>query len=367
MNINSFVGDASKVADVKYPVLFVTPSQNNKAELEFIGQKYKKLLISEDLSVKNILNYSSLTSKSNLLVTASKQISQLYRYIRFLLLIRAEIKAYSSIHIFVFSSVSFLFQIIPLIILGKFYRKNVILEFFDFQNYFQPEESKTHIRFFLQHADSVIVPSGRQCRALRQKMVNAYTFTTKFNASVVVPRVIEKVQPQILVSAHLESIFNFNCLLEAYILVKQKYPRTEITLLGPGSHKKSMEQIVADRRIFGITFVDSDDDNKLFEQADVYIQSYHIEYLAQELLQAMAYGIPVISSPLGMVKNLVPDENILMYQFNDYSTLADNILLLIENDALTKKISEQGAKYVRQSTRINAEDDILAFYQNLPS
>ena len=364
-NINSLTADAYETLSAKKPVLFVTPTVEENIQQGFIQHKYGKLLFRENSVIKNNINYSTLKPKKNLLATISQKINEVYTHIRFMFLLRTEIKKYSAIHLFVFSTVSFLFQIIPLVILGKFYRKNVVVEFYDFKNYYLPEESKTYIRFFLQHADRVIVPSGRQSRALKQKMVDAYSFTTKFDAREITARTIERVQPHILVSAFFESVFNFNSLLEAYIRVKQKYPRTELTLLGRGSQKDAIEEIIAQRRISGVSIVESDPDNELYESADIFVHSYHIEYFAQDILKAMAYGIPVISSPLGMVKNLVQDENILMYQFNDFSTLADNILALIENDTLTQKLSEQSALYARKSIKSSSDDDILLFYKNL--
>ena len=79
----------------------------------------------------------------------------------------------------------------------------------------------------------------------------------------------------------------------------------------------------------------------------------------------MACGIPVLSSPLGMVNSLIQKENILMYQFNDFSTLADNFLMLIEDNSLVKKLSVNGVQFTRELSKTTSKNSMVSFYKNL--
>ncbi len=359
-----FAINAEKVQDSP-SVLYAAPLLVDNQQTDFIQNKYSEMIVADDIGNKNILSYRSLGKKDLGLLKIFILAKEIYTFGQFLFLLRSTVKSYNVLHLFMFSSVSFLFQIIPLLILGKFYRKNVVIEFFDFKNYYLSEESGTVIRFFLKIADSVIVPSGHQSRSLRQKKIHAVTFKEQIQYEKIIPRVIEKVQPKILAAAHFEDVFNINNLLKAFRLVKQKYPRAELILAGSGSQQDYIQTLISNKSISGVSIVVGDESVDVYNEADIFVHSYHIEYFAHEILRAMAYGIPVVASPIGMVNKLIQRENILMYQFNDFSTLADNILLLVENNTVTRQLSVNGAKFVKEYTSQNFSEDLAIFYQNL--
>ncbi len=348
----------------KVSVLYVAPIELDLQQSQFIQDRYAEML-DTDSCAENILSYPKHQNKNSTLLNLLPFLRSLFLFGLFLLRVRTEIKQNSIMHLFVFSSVSFIFQIIPLFIVGKFYRKQVVVEFMDFQNYYLAEEPSMLIRYFLKFADSVIVLSHRQSRILRQKGVNALKAKSHLNLTNISPRVIERVQPFILASAYLEDVFNVNCLLKAFKLVKQKYPRAELVIVGSGSKNEKIEELIAESAINGVTLKSADNFSEYLCKADLFVHCYHIEYFAQEILTAMAHGLPVMASPIGMVNDLIQKENILMYQFNDFSTLADNFLLLIEDDSFTKKLSQNGADFARAFSSKLSKNSVSSYYNNL--
>ncbi|HDL02073.1 MAG TPA: hypothetical protein ENH23_07555, partial [candidate division Zixibacteria bacterium] len=187
-----FTVSSEKVQD-SLSVLYAAPLLTDNQHINYIQNKYAQMIVADDTGSNNILSYSSLEKKEFGVSKVSAFIKEIYLFGQFLYQLRSEIKSYTILHLFVFTSVSFMFQIIPLIILGKFYRKNVIIEFFDFQNYYLPEEGGTVVRYFLKIADAVIVPSDSQSRTLRQKKIQAVTFQKQIQIESITPRVIEGV------------------------------------------------------------------------------------------------------------------------------------------------------------------------------
>lgn len=364
LHLDSLFAVSSEKVQDSLSVLYAAPLLTDNQHINYIQNKYAQMIVADDTGSNNILSYCSLEKKESSFLKMSELVQEIYTFGRFLYQMRLKIKPYTTLHLFMFTSVSFLFQIIPLIILGKFYRKNVVIEFFNFHNYYLPEEGGTVVRYFLKIADAVIVPSDRQSRTLKQKRIKAVTFHEQIQIESITPRVIEGVQPKILVSAYFEDVFNINSLLKAFMLVKQKYPRAELFVAGVGSQQDSMKNIVLSKSLSGVYFKSKEETEQLYNEADIFVHSYHIEYFAHEILRAMAYGLPVIASPIGMVNKLIQKENILMYQFNDFSTLADHILLLVENNAITRQLSVNGAKFVRGYAAQNNSEDTVTFYRN---
>lgn len=364
IQINSLATDATDIDQNELSVLYVTPLLINEEQKRFIQTKYSEMIFSDSSGSNNILSYCSLDKEKTELSFLSKFMQELYNFGQFFNMIRTNIKSVTTVHLFLFTSVSFLFQIVPLLILGKFYRKSVIVELFDLNNYYYPEESRTIPRYFLKLADCLIVPSRHQSRALRHKRIQAVTLKEQVNFDNITSRIIEEVQPLILVSTYFEDVFNLNCLLKAFKLVKQKYPRAELILSGSGSQKDNIANMVSVKSISGVSVLSSEEAKEFFGEADIFVHCYHVEYFAQEILQAMANGIPVIASPVGMVNKLIQNENILMYQFNDFSTLADNLLLLIENDSLPIELSVNGAKFAKEYLIAQPSNSLRTFYKN---
>jgi glycosyltransferase involved in cell wall biosynthesis len=79
------------------------------------------------------------------------------------------------------------------------------------------------------------------------------------------------------------------------------------------------------------------------------------------MIKAFGNGIPVISTPIGIVDKIFNRKNLLMYRFNDHNTLSDLIIELIENPNLTEKLSNNGRNL---SKEFNA-DKISSYYQSL--
>ncbi len=344
-------------------VLYAMPLLTSNQQADFVQNKYAELLQAEESDNNRLLNYQSIDRDTSLLLSAPKFVQEIYAFCQFCLLIRKNIKSVATMHLFFFSTVSFLFQIIPLLVIGKFYRKNVVLEFCNFKDYYLPEESSSIVRFFLKFADGVVVQSDRQCRTLKLKKIKAVSFKGRVQVENIEARVIENVQPKILVAANFESVFNANSVLKAFELVKQKYPRSELLFVGNGSQKNHIEKLLTSYS--GVSLHTESEMAELFTQAEIFVHSYHIEYFAPEILTAMAHGLPVIASPIGMVDHLIQKENILVYQFNDYSRLADNLLLLIEDENLTKNISENSVQFIKTFSSNNKSNQISQFYQNL--
>lgn len=70
------------------------------------------------------------------------------------------------------------------------------------------------------------------------------------------------------------------------------------------------------------------------------------------LLEAMITGVPVITTPCGIAKDIIEDqENGLIVQFNDYDGLKSQMRRLIEDEDMQKKLRDNGWKTAKSFDR----------------
>ena len=196
----------------------------------------------------------------------------------------------------------------------------------------------------MHFVNDTIVASDYQKHILNDYGITCEVMPSSVGISGLTPRVIEKVQPKILVSGSLERYHNVIAVVQAHKLVKQKYPRSELIIAGDGSMKNDLVEIIKEKQIYGITFLNRDKYEDAFADADVYVNSLRFEYLGPSLLKALGSGLPVISSPITGYDKIVNRENILFFRYNDHQVLADRIIELVENNELVRQLSIKGVQ-----------------------
>jgi len=79
---------------------------------------------------------------------------------------------------------------------------------------------------------------------------------------------------------------------------------------------------------------------KVLEKSDIFVLPSYTEVFPVAIIEAMAFGLPVIATKVGAIAEIVTqDENGLLIDVSDSDALANSLLLLIENPELRKKMS----------------------------
>ena len=90
--------------------------------------------------------------------------------------------------------------------------------------------------------------------------------------------------------------------LEAYRLLKEKFPHVTMTFAGDGSELENVKRAAEEKQIADVEFpgfLRGEEKRKAFQRADIYLfPSYH-EGMPGSVLQAMGYGLPVVTRAVG--------------------------------------------------------------------
>lgn len=93
----------------------------------------------------------------------------------------------------------------------------------------------------------------------------------------------------------------------------------------------------------------------LFEQSDVFVLPTNKDVFPLVILEAMQWGLPVVSSPLGAIPEIIRDgENGYIVEPTNKGLLAERVLELVRNKALRQRMGAAGKKIFREQYSLRA-------------
>lgn len=113
---------------------------------------------------------------------------------------------------------------------------------------------------------------------------------------------------------------------------------SELILAGDGEveqGQKLVESLNLEKHINFLGWLNSEQRDKLLARADVFVLPSYNEALPMAILEAMGWGLPIISTPVGGIPELViPNKNGLLVSPGDVQQLSEAMQTLIENETL---------------------------------
>lgn len=159
-------------------------------------------------------------------------------------------------------------------------------------------------------------------------------------------------------------------ILEALAIVKRSHPQVKLCLLGEGPMQGQIEaQIQALDLADNVTMIPRLESPQevafLYNQSQMLVCASTAEGGPRVTVEAMACGTPVISTPVGIMKDLLEDgRNFLLFNWGA-EALAEKIILLLEQPHLRQQLAQNGEIAVQG---FRAEDIIAQYargYQHL--
>lgn len=156
--------------------------------------------------------------------------------------------------------------------------------------------------------------------------------------------------------ARLDPIKDHRTAIEAFSIVYKQIPEARLHLVGDGVMCDELRELVSELKIQeGVVFHGQVKDVYAhLNQWDVFIYSTTSqEGLGSAVEEAMANGLPCVLSDLPMLRELAPDENlVLWFKSQSSSELATQILLLYHSPELRRNLSK--AAYQHALANFNA-------------
>ncbi|WP_232297918.1 glycosyltransferase family 4 protein [Nitrosospira sp. NpAV] len=237
------------------------------------------------------------------------------------------------------------------------------------------DKSFAWIRPSLRRTDAIIVPSGFLERVFGKRgfptrIVPNIIDLSRFSAETGVAAPLRTSMPHIIVTRNLEPIYDNATVLRAFSIVRQAFPAATLTIAGTGPERQALQKLAAGLGMAdAVTFtgrVDNEGMADLYRSADIMVNPSLADNMPISVLEALASGVPVVSTDVGGVPYLVEHgKTALLVPVKDPAAMADAILALLNEPARARQISEAGRASVQQYTWPKVRDRLLAVYEQV--
>ena len=175
---------------------------------------------------------------------------------------------------------------------------------------------------------------------------------------------------KIVSTGRLSTEKNQRLLIEAFSLIADKYPEYFLEIYGEGPLHKELQDYInklnLEKRV--ILRGRRDDIQKHIKDAKVFVLSSNSEGMPNALLEAMALGIPSISTdcPIGGPSEIIRNnENGILVPMNDKNNMAKAIEKIITDEKFANKISKNATEVIRYYDAITVCDEWEKYLQKI--
>jgi L-malate glycosyltransferase len=225
------------------------------------------------------------------------------------LLIR-ELRKADIVHAYSASYTSFLLAPLPAVIVGKLFRKPVLLNY-------HSGEAPDHLRrsalarFVLRHiVDLNVVPSSFLRDVFREFAIPSEVVANSIDLDQFRFRVRDPLRPRLISTRSFEGLYNVECTLRAFATVQESHPEATLTLVGGGSEEGHLRRYAAALGLRNVRFAGRVPPEQIagyYDDADIYVQTPSIDNMPLSVLEAFACGLPVVSTRVGGIPSILAD------------------------------------------------------------
>lgn len=289
----------------------------------------------------------------------------------FLLQLRA-VRGADCVHVFSHSYLSFLLFTAPAVLAARIWRRRLLIHYHGGAAGSFLERWGLLALPVLRAADHIVVPSRFLVGVFGRHGLHAVEVPNTINLASFDYEPRKAVVPHILVARHLEPEYNVACALRAFARVAHERPQARMTIAGDGSQRETLEAAALDLgladRVRFTGNVDRAGMRALFAEADVLLNASRTDNQPISILEAFASGVPVVSTAVGGIPDLVSDRrNGLLASDDDAEALAQAILALVEEPGLASRLAAAGRSHVDQHRWESVYPLFRALYEGGPA
>ena len=161
------------------------------------------------------------------------------------------------------------------------------------------------------------------------------------------PTPLSNREPHIVIARHLEAIYGIDTALRAFALVRRELPAARMTVAGQGPEAARLRVLAGELGLAAsVDFcgqLDRDGVAALLRGAAVSLNASRVDNMPNSVLEALASGVPVVSTNVGGVPWLVRDgQTALLVPPDDASAMAVALVRVLTEPALASALASAG-------------------------
>jgi glycosyltransferase involved in cell wall biosynthesis len=288
------------------------------------------------------------------------------RELQFLSVIIRIVPEYEVVHHFSASGLYFFAYSAPLLLVCPWLNKRIIL------NYRGGNAAK-----FLKHWGFCAAPLMRRATSICVPSEFLQEVFDEFGlSSTVLPNIAqtemfpwkkrESFAPSLLVTRHLDPMYNTECLLRAFRIIKARFPEAVLSVAGDGSETMRLRDLVSQWQLDGVKFlgpIAHDELPALYASHDIYVNSSNVDNFPGALVEAACCGLPIVTTGAGGIPSMIKHrENGIVVELNDDRALAAGVGEIVERPEFGQSLARQARKWAEQFSWKEVLPRLLACY-----
>ena len=237
----------------------------------------------------------------------------------------------------------------PVFLLAMIGRKRIIMHI-HMGNQLRNHAENGLFKWCLRQADLVVLLAKKWQKIYTEQFADIKTPTTVvYNACEAVEEVPQEEKEKLIVMVgYLNDNKAPDLLLRAWQKIKDSYPDWRVAILGNGEverFKKMAEEMGLADSVTFTGYVTGAEREHYLRKASILTMCSYEEGFPMVVLEAWAYGISVVTTPVGGLPDVLEDgRNALVFNFGDWEGLADRLTTLLTHEEKRRAI----AAYARQ-------------------
>jgi L-malate glycosyltransferase len=235
------------------------------------------------------------------------------------------------------------------------------------------QKSLAWVKPSMLRADALIVPSGFLKAVFAKHGIGAEVVPNIINLgrfSSADPARERQGGPCLLVARNLEPIYDNATAIRAAAIVRKTIPGLRLVVAGSGPERAMLEGLARELGMAdAVTFtgrVDNADMAGLYRAADIMLNPSLVDNMPNSVLEALASGVPVISTDVGGVPYIVEHgKTALLVPPKNPESMATAITSLLADPEQARRLREAGIETVQQYTWANVRHRLLQTYEQV--
>ncbi len=172
---------------------------------------------------------------------------------------------------------------------------------------------------------------------------------------------------ELIMTGRLHEQKNYPMLINAVSIVHEKYPNVRLRIFGQGPKQEELMALIEEKKASGYICLCGRTNNPLEEllKSDIFVFSSDYEGMPNALMEAMAIGLPCISTdcPTGPKELIGDNERGMLVPVNNTQEMANAIIGMIDNPIKAQKMGCEAKNYI--SKKYSPEIITQALIENL--
>jgi glycosyltransferase involved in cell wall biosynthesis len=217
--------------------------------------------------------------------------------------LRRSMRAATVVHVLAASWVYFFLAVYPAVLIARASGKRIVV------NYRGGEAREFFARCgwlcrpVFRLADAVTAPSEFLAGVIRARFgVSVSIVPNILDSSLFTYRARPRLEPRLLVTRHLEPMYDVESVLRAFRVIQEHHPEASLSIAGGGSQRAHLERLVGKWRLNHVRFLGEIAHRELpalYDQCDIYVNASLVDNFPGALVEASAAGLVVVTTGAG--------------------------------------------------------------------